>query len=81
MNTPPSLLGQFHELSLTTRDIRASVEFYEALGFSHCATGDTWPHPYGVLTDGRLFLGLHEYRFPSPSITTVLRKDFATPLT
>jgi len=71
MNTPPSLLGQFHELSLTTRDIRASVEFYEALGFTHCATGDTWPHPYGVLTDGRLFLGLHQYRFPSPSITTV----------
>lgn len=71
MPTRPSLLGQFHELSLSTRDIRASSEFYEALGFSHCATGDTWPHPYGVLTDGRVVLGLHEYRFPSPSVTTV----------
>lgn len=71
MNVAPSLLGHFHELSITTRDIRASVEFYEALGFSHCRTGDTWPHPYGVLTDGRIVLGLHQYKFPSPSITTV----------
>lgn len=71
MNAAPALLGHFHELSITTRDIRASVEFYEALGFSHCRTGDTWPHPYGVLTDGRIFLGLHQYKFPSPSITTV----------
>ncbi len=71
MPTRRSLLGHFHELSLSTRDIRASVEFYEALGFTHCATGDTWPHPYGVLTDGRVFLGLHEYRFASPSVTTV----------
>ncbi len=70
------MLGQFHEISITTADIRASVDFYERLGFSHCRTGDTWPHPYGVLTDGRIFLGLHEYRFPSPSITCV-RPDIA----
>lgn len=65
------MLGQFLEISVTTRDIRASVEFYETLGFTHCRTSDTWPHPYGVLTDGRIFVGLHEYRFPSPAITTV----------
>lgn len=65
------MLGQFLEISVTTQDIRASVEFYERLGFSQCRTGDTWPHPYGVLTDGRIFIGLHEYRFPSPAITTV----------
>jgi catechol 2,3-dioxygenase-like lactoylglutathione lyase family enzyme len=63
--------GRFHELSVRTDDIRASVEFYESLGFSHCRTGDTWPHPYGVLTDGRIFIGLHQYRFPSPSLTWV----------
>lgn len=68
---PLRMLGQFHEISITTADIRASVEFYERLGFSHCRTSDTWPHPYGVLTDGRIFLGLHQYRFPSPSITCV----------
>jgi catechol 2,3-dioxygenase-like lactoylglutathione lyase family enzyme len=70
------MLGQFHEISITTADIRASVEFYERLGFSHCRTGDTWPHPYGVVTDGRICLGLHQYRFPSPSITCV-RADIA----
>jgi hypothetical protein len=70
------MLGQFHEISITTADIRASVEFYERLGFSQCRTGDTWPHPYGVLTDGRIFLGLHQYRFPSPSVTCV-RADIA----
>lgn len=70
------MLGRFHEISITTTDIRASVEFYERLGFSHCRTGDTWPHPYGVLTDGRIFLGLHQYRFPSPSVTCV-RADIA----
>ena len=71
------MLGQFHEISVTTPDIRASVEFYEALGFRHARTGDTWPHPYGVLTDGRVVLGLHQYRFPSPSVTCV-RPGIAT---
>jgi catechol 2,3-dioxygenase-like lactoylglutathione lyase family enzyme len=65
------VLGHFHEISLETADIRASVEFYEQLGFSQATTTDTWPHPYGVLTDGRLFLGLHQQRLPSPSMTFV----------
>jgi catechol 2,3-dioxygenase-like lactoylglutathione lyase family enzyme len=65
------LLGHFHEISLETADIRASVEFYERLGFSHATTTDTWSHPYGVLTDGRLFLGLHQRRSPSPALTYV----------
>jgi len=65
------VLGQFHEISLETADIRASVEFYERLGFLQATTTDTWPHPYGVLTDGRLFLGLHQRRFNSPALTFV----------
>jgi catechol 2,3-dioxygenase-like lactoylglutathione lyase family enzyme len=65
------VLGQFHELSLQTADIRASVEFYERLGFSQATTTDTWSHPYGVLTDGRVFLGLHQRRFNSPALTFV----------
>lgn len=73
------MLGRFHEVSIQTGDIRASVEFYERLGFTHAPTGDTWPHPYGVLTDGRIFLGLHQYRFPSPSLTYV-RPAIATHL-
>lgn len=65
------MLGRFHEIAIATTDIRVSVEFYEALGFSHAPTGDARAHPYGVLTDGRLFLGLHQQRFASPAITFV----------
>ena len=65
------MLGKFHEISLETADIAASVAFYERLGFSQCGTTDTWPHPYGVLTDGRLYIGLHQFKFPSPTITYV----------
>ena len=66
------MLGYFHEISLETPDIRASVEFYEQLGFSQATTTDTWSHPYGVLTDGRIFLGLQQRHFPSPAVTFVL---------
>jgi catechol 2,3-dioxygenase-like lactoylglutathione lyase family enzyme len=65
------VLGHFHEISLETADIRASVEFYEQLGFCQATTTDTWSHPYGVLTDGRLFVGLHQRRFTSPTVTFV----------
>jgi catechol 2,3-dioxygenase-like lactoylglutathione lyase family enzyme len=66
------VLGRFHEISIATADIRASVEFYEGLGFTHAPTTDTWSHPYGVLTDGRVFIGLHQRRAPSPALTFVL---------
>jgi len=65
------VLGKFHEIGIATADIRASVEFYERLGFTQAQTGDTWSHPYGVLTDGRLFLGLHQRTLVSPIITFV----------
>ena len=65
------MLGKFHEISLQTADIAASVAFYERLGFSQCGTTDTWPHPYGVMTDGRLYVGLHQFKFPSPTVTYV----------
>jgi catechol 2,3-dioxygenase-like lactoylglutathione lyase family enzyme len=65
------VLGRFHEIGIRTADIRASVDFYERLGFSQAQTGDTWPHPYGVLTDGRIFLGLHQSSFDSPTLTFV----------
>lgn len=54
------LLGRFLELALPTQDIASSVQFYERLGFRQLLTGDAWPHRYGVLSDGRIHLGLHE---------------------
>ena len=63
--------GRFLELSVWTRDIAASVAFWEPLGFEHGLVGDTWKHRYAVLSDGRLILGLHEYEFDSPALTWV----------
>jgi catechol 2,3-dioxygenase-like lactoylglutathione lyase family enzyme len=65
------VLGRFHEISIQTTVIRESVEFYERLGFTQASTNDTWTHPYGVLTDGRVFIGLHQRRFASPALAFV----------
>jgi catechol 2,3-dioxygenase-like lactoylglutathione lyase family enzyme len=66
-----TVLGRFLEIGIATADIRASVEFYERLGFTQAQTGDIWPHPYGVLTDGRVCIGLHQRRLESPALTFV----------
>ncbi|MFZ0498318.1 MAG: hypothetical protein WAU49_02270 [Steroidobacteraceae bacterium] len=65
------MIGRFLEIGIATTDVRASVEFYERLGFTQARTGDTWPHPYGVLTDGRVYIGLHQSRLDSPALTFV----------
>jgi catechol 2,3-dioxygenase-like lactoylglutathione lyase family enzyme len=66
------MFGNFLELGIATPDITASVQFYERLGFSQLITGDAWSHRYGVLSDGRIHLGLHERAMPSPALTFVL---------
>jgi hypothetical protein len=68
--SPP--LGRFLEISISTPVIRESLEFYESLGFVQATTGETWSHPYAVVTDGHLFIGLHGRQMPSPSLTFVL---------
>lgn len=68
---PLPLAGTFHELSVAVDDVRAAVEFYERLGFAQATTADTFTHPYGVLSDGRLCIGLHQRPGPSPALTFV----------
>jgi catechol 2,3-dioxygenase-like lactoylglutathione lyase family enzyme len=68
---PLPLAGTFHELSVAVDDVRTAVEFYERLGFSQASTTDTFTHPYGVLTDGRLYIGLHQRTGVSPTLTFV----------
>ena len=65
------MLGRFLEFSVATPDIRASLDFYTKLGFTQAAAGDAWPHPYAVVTDGRICLGLHQDTSPAPSMTFV----------
>ena len=65
------MLGRFLEVSVHAPDPLESLAFYERLGFTQAPAGDAWSHPYAVVTDGRLFIGLHGYEFPSPSLTFV----------
>ena len=51
------MLGRFLEFSLAAPDIQASLDFYRPLGFSQAQVGEAWPHPYAVVTDGRICLG------------------------
>jgi catechol 2,3-dioxygenase-like lactoylglutathione lyase family enzyme len=66
------MLGRFLEISIHAPDIQASLEFYESLGFQQASVSETWPYPYAVVTDGRLFLGLHGGFIRSPALTFVL---------
>lgn len=66
------MLGRFLEISIHTPVIRESLEFYESLGFAQAPVGETWPHPYAVVTDGHLFIGLHGAVIRSPALTFVL---------
>jgi catechol 2,3-dioxygenase-like lactoylglutathione lyase family enzyme len=68
------MLGRFLEISLHAPEIRESLEFYESLGFVQASVGETWPYPYAVVTDGRLFIGLHAAHIRSPTLTFVLPK-------
>lgn len=65
------MLGRFLEFSLAAPDVQASLDFYVGLGFSSAEVGDAWPHPYAVVTDGRIYLGLHQEAIPAPSLTFV----------
>jgi catechol 2,3-dioxygenase-like lactoylglutathione lyase family enzyme len=65
------VLGRFLEIGVRTPDVPESLAFYESLGFLQAPVGDSWPHAYAVVTDGRLHLGLHAREFASPSLTWV----------
>ncbi len=73
------MFGRFLELSLATPDIPASAAFYHRLGFHGLATGDTYTHRYGVYSDGRLHLGLHE-RASGPATLSFVLPELATQL-
>lgn len=65
------MLGRFLEISVHAPNVLESLEFYQKLGFTQAQVGEAWAHPYAVVSDGRLFIGLHQYEFDSPSLTFV----------
>jgi catechol 2,3-dioxygenase-like lactoylglutathione lyase family enzyme len=67
------MIGRFLEFSVQAPDILTALAFYERLGFTQVTTGEAWPYPYAVVTDGRLAIGLHQQELPqSPLLTFVL---------
>ncbi|MDX1454981.1 MAG: hypothetical protein R3217_05930 [Gammaproteobacteria bacterium] len=65
------MLGQFLEISIHADEVLPTLQLFERMGFTQIRTNDSWTHAYGVVTDGRCFIGVHEYEFPSPSLTFV----------
>jgi hypothetical protein len=66
------MFSRFLEISVHAPEIRDSLAFYESLGFVQAPVGETFNHPYAVVTDGRLFVGLHGRAVPSPALTFVM---------
>ncbi len=67
------MIGRFLEISVHAPDLLASLDFYEQLGFTQVTTGEAWPYPYAVVTDGRLGIGLHQHELAqSPLLAFVL---------
>jgi len=66
------MLGDFLEITLSTPDILASLEFYHKLGFTEAPAREAWKHPYAVVTDGRLYIGLHARETLPPALSFAL---------
>lgn len=66
------MFSRFLEISVYAPEIRESLAFYESLGFVQAPVGEAFSHPYAVVTDGRLFLGLHGQAAASPALTFVM---------
>jgi catechol 2,3-dioxygenase-like lactoylglutathione lyase family enzyme len=67
------VIGRFHEVSVHAPDLLASLAFYERLGFVQVTAGEAFSHPYAVVADGRLAIGLHGAQLAaSPLLAFVL---------
>ncbi len=69
------MIGRFHEISVHAPDVLASIAFYERLGFTQATTGEAWPYPYAVVSDGRLAIGLHQRELPQSPLAAFVLPD------
>jgi len=65
------VLGAFLEFGFKTRRIGPALEFYRALGFQDVPVGDILDHPYAVVSDGDVCIGLHDRELEGPLLTFV----------
>src|SRR5258706_16412367 len=70
-----SVLGTFGELSIHTTDRDASVEWYRRLGFG--AKKFEKPHPWAIVSDGNMIIGLHQSSEFAKTTLTYFSKDSA----
>jgi catechol 2,3-dioxygenase-like lactoylglutathione lyase family enzyme len=61
-------LGNKVEMSLAVADLSESLSFYHKLGLEKVDDGEN-PYPWAVVSDGRFYLGLHQQKFPSPTLS------------
>lgn len=67
------MLGRLLEFSVQAPDVLAAYEFYRALGYTGIEAADIYSYPYGVVSDGRIAIGLHGSHSLAPlSLTYVL---------
>ena len=65
------VLGRFLEFGFAAHSIGDAFEFYRSLGFQSVAVGDILDHPYAVISDGAICIGLHERELDDSSLTFV----------
>jgi catechol 2,3-dioxygenase-like lactoylglutathione lyase family enzyme len=65
------MLGHFLEYSAAAQPLADSFEFFGTLGFTNLPVGDLLSHPYLVLFDGALAVGLHDREQEGPRLTFV----------
>ena len=67
-----SILGKFLEIGVSSSNLIADMARLEDFGMQSLQVNETWPHHYGVMSDGQMHVGFHQHEFDSPSLTFVL---------
>ena len=65
------MLGRFLELSIAAQPLTELFEFYRSLGFGELVTGDIVAHPYAVVHDDEICIGLHDRNSDEPRLTFI----------
>ena len=66
---PNKAIGMFGELAQPVKDLKASLIFWQALGYDQVSEYGA-PYPWAIATDGRMVVGLHQsVEFDTPAVT------------
>jgi len=65
------MLDKFLEFGIATQDIAAAFDDLRSLGFRAVPVGDVHIHPYAVVSDGTICIGLNGRDLTSPWLTFV----------